>query len=222
MTIRIVIADDHFIVRKGIQALVAEAPDVEIAGEATDGAEAVRLVADLDPDIVLMDLVMPGVDGVTAIRQILDADPERRIIVLTGSGTEREILDAVRAGALGYLSKNASPEACLRAIRQVDRGEAALPISITRRLLHRAGAAAAPGPESDPLTPRETEVLGLVARGLDDREIGDRLCISLATVRTHVSNFLAKLRLKNRVEAALYALRQGLVTLEEEEDAVDA
>ncbi len=218
-TIQILIVDDHFIARKGIHSLVGDAADIEVSGEAADGAEAVRRVRELDPDIVLMDLIMPGMDGVTAIRRILDADPERRIIVLTGAGTEYQILDAVRAGALGYLSKGASPEACLRAIRQIDRGEAALPISVTRELLRQVGEAAAPDPRGQALTPREIEVLGLVARGWEDREIGDHLFISRGTVRTHVSNILAKLQLRNRVEAALYALRCGVVTLGEETGA---
>ena len=212
--IRLFIADDHAIIRKGIRAMLETVPDIELVGEAVNGREAVSGVEKLRPDVILMDLVMPDMDGIEAIRRIKAQQPKACILVLTTFAGEDKIFPAIKAGALGYHLKDASPEELVQAIRQVYRGQPSLHPIIARKVLQElAGPAAERPPTPEPLTQREVEVLQLVAQGLDNQEIADKLVISEATVRTHVSNILGKLQLASRTQAALYALREGLATL---------
>lgn len=212
-TIQVLIADDHAIVRKGIRALLATEPGIEVVGEACDGQEAMIMARQIEPDVILMDLVMPGTDGLEATRKLTDMLPEVSILVLTSFDGDDKVFPAIKAGALGYLLKDTGPEELIRAIQQVSRGESSLHPSVARRLIRRISAPQQPPTEIDALTEREIEVLCLVAHGKSNREISDKLSISEATVRTHVSNILAKLGLCSRTQAALYALREGLVSL---------
>jgi NarL family two-component system response regulator LiaR len=213
--VRVLIADDHAIVRKGIRALLTTETDIVVVGEAENGREAVAEVERLSPDIVLMDLVMPEMDGIEAIRQIKSRQSEVRILVLTSFAADDKVFPAIKAGALGYLLKDSSPEELVRAIHQVYRGESSLHPMIARKLLQELSRPADQPPCPEPLTERELEVLQLVAQGRSNQDIADYLVISEATVRTHVSNILGKLHLASRTQAALYALRQGLASLED-------
>jgi NarL family two-component system response regulator LiaR len=215
-TIHVLIADDHAIVRKGICALLATEPDIEVVSEAQDGREAISAAQKFRPEVILMDLVMPEMDGIEATRRIMACQPEARVLVLTSFTGDDKIFPAIRAGALGYLLKDSGPEELVQAIKQVSRGESSLHPSVARRLLRELSqSTSAQGPAADSLTERELEVLQLVARGWSNREISDHLSISDATVRTHVSSILAKLNLCSRTQAALYALREGLASLHE-------
>jgi len=218
--IRVLIADDHAIVRRGIRALLAEVEGIEVVGDARDGREAVEQDENLRPDVILMDLVMPGVDGIEAIRRITARRPGARILALTSFSADDKVFPAVKAGALGYLLKDSQPGELVGAIRAVHRGEPSLSPTVARRLLEELGrpkqAAENPTPATEPLTEREVEVLRLVAQGMANRQIADGLCVSEATVRTHVSSILAKLHLANRVQAAIYAFREGLAPLQPE------
>ena len=213
--IRVFVADDHAIVRKGIAAVLEIVPDIEVVGEAENGHDAVSRVAQLQPDVILMDLVMPEMDGIEAIRRIKDGQPEARILVLTTFAGEDQILPAITAGALGYHLKDSRPQELVRAIRQVHRGESSLHPVIARRVLEELSRPSSRPPTPDPLTPREVEVLKLVAQGLENWEIAEKLVITEATVRTHVSNITAKLHVASRTQAALYALREGIASLDE-------
>jgi NarL family two-component system response regulator LiaR len=212
-TIRVLVADDHAIVRKGICALLATEPGIKVVGEAHDGNDAIAAAQRLQPDVILMDLVMPGVDGLEATRRLACCQPEARILVLTSFAGDDKIFPAIKAGALGYLLKDSGPEDLVHAIQQVHRGESSLHPTVARRLLRELSSPSEQGPESDCLTQREVEVLQLVAQGQSNRQVADLLTISEATVRTHVSNILSKLNLCSRTQAALYALREGLVSL---------
>jgi NarL family two-component system response regulator LiaR len=213
--IRVLIADDHAIVRKGIRALLATEPGIEIVGEARDGNQAIAEAHRLRPDVILMDLVMPEVDGITAIRHITVHQPETRILVLTSFATDDKIFPAIKAGALGYLLKDSDPHELVQAIHQVHQGESSLHPLVARKLLQELSQPPAQPPTPDPLTEREVEVLRLVAQGQSNREIAALLMISEATVRTHMSNILSKLHLASRTQAALYALREGLASLDD-------
>jgi NarL family two-component system response regulator LiaR len=215
--IRILVVDDHAILRKGLQALLATEDDLAVVGEAHDGAEAEREVQRLAPDVVLMDLVMPGVDGVEAIRRILALRPQTRVLVLTSFSSDDKVFAAIKAGAMGYHLKDSDPEALVQAIREVGRGESSLHPAIARKVLQELAQPSGQVPSADPLTEREVEVLRLVARGCSNREIADILVIGEVTVRTHMSNILGKLHLASRTQAALWALRQGLATLDTNE-----
>jgi NarL family two-component system response regulator LiaR len=212
-TIRVLIADDHAIVRKGIRALLATEPEIEVVGEAEDGEQAIAHTQQLAPDVVLMDLVMPGLDGLDATRQIVAQQPRTHILVLTSFAGDDKVFPAIKAGAQGYLLKDSGPEELVQAIQQVFRGESSLHPSIARKLLRELADPTPREPEVDALTEREIEVLQLVAEGHSNREISEQLTISEATVRTHVSNILAKLNLGSRTQAALYALRTGIASL---------
>ena len=214
-SIRILIADDHAIVRKGIRALLATEADIEVVGEAADGKEAVEKAERLHPDVILMDLVMPGMDGIEATRRITTRQPETRILVLTSFAEDEKVFPALKAGALGYLLKDAGPEELVRAIRQVYCGESSLHPAIARKVLQELSRPPEQPPTPEPLTERELEVLRLIAKGKSNREIAEELVISEATVRTHVSNILGKLQLASRTQAALYALREGIAELSE-------
>lgn len=219
MSIKVLVVDDHLIVRKGIRALLATEPDLTVIGEATNGKEAIAQNDTLHPDVILMDLVMPEMDGIDAIKHITGHNPEARIVVLTSFATDEKVFPAIKAGALGYLLKDSAPEDLVYAIRQVHRGESSLAPTIARKLLQELSRPPQPQkpPTTEPLTERELAVLKLVAQGLSNQEIADELVISEATVRTHVSNILGKLHLASRTQAALYALREGLATLDGEE-----
>jgi NarL family two-component system response regulator LiaR len=213
--IRVLIVDDHAIVRKGLRALLRNLPDIEVVGEAEDGWEAIAAVEKRDPDVVLMDLLMPELDGIEATRRIIDDRPDTRILVLTSFAGEDEIFPAIKAGALGYHLKDSSPEELVQAIRQVHRGESSLHPLIARKVLQELSRPSGDPPTPDPLTPREVQVLRLVAQGQSNQQIADQLVISETTVRTHVSNILGKLHLASRTQAALYALREGLASLDD-------
>lgn len=213
--VRILIVDDHEIVREGIKALLSLFPDMEIVAEAADGAEAVEKAEAVNPEVVLMDLVMPGMDGIEATRKILERHPSTRILALTSFSADDKIFPALRAGAIGYLLKDTDPQDLVRSIRQAHRGESSIDPGVARKVLQGLCPARDGPGEPEPLTDREAEVLGLVARGLSNQEIADKLFVSPATVRTHVSNILAKLHMHNRVQAALHALKKGLASLDD-------
>ena len=213
--IRLLIVDDHAIIRAGLQALLQVVPDMEVVGEAINGREAVDLAEKLAPDVILMDLVMPEMDGIQAIRKILSNQPQARILVLTTFSGEDKVFPAIKAGAMGYQLKDSSPQELVEAIREVNRGQASLHSLIARKVLDEVLNPPDLSPTRAPLTQREVEVLRLIAEGLENREIAERLVLSDATVRTHVSNILGKLHLASRTQAALYALREGLASLDD-------
>ncbi len=213
--IRILIADDHEIVRKGIHALLKTEADIQVVGEASDGMGAVSLAQTLKPDIILMDLVMPRMDGIEATRRITAQAQAPYILVLTSFAADDKVFPAIKAGALGYLLKDSGPEELIQAIHQVYRGEPSLEPSIARKVLQELSHPVKAELTPDPLSDREVEVLRLIAQGCSNRAIADKLVISEVTVRTHVSNILSKLHLASRTQAALYALREGLASLED-------
>jgi len=213
--ITVLVVDDHEIVRRGIATFLETEPGIEVLGEAENGRQAVTLATELEPDVILMDLVMPEMDGIEAIREIRSQQSKSQILVLTSFGSDDKIFPAVKAGALGYLLKDTSPEGLAEAIRQAAVGHATLNPTIASRLLRQFSSETEPATPLEPLTKREIEVLQLIARGLTNEQIGEKLFISEATVRTHVSHILGKLDLANRTQAALWALRKGIVTLDE-------
>lgn len=213
--IRVFAADDHAIVLQGLQALLAATPGMELTATAADGDAAIAGALKHRPDLVLLDLQMPGRSGSEAIEAICTVWPEARILVLTSFGDDDHIFAAIQAGAIGYILKDASPDSLLAAIRDVAGGVSHLQPAIALRLIQALHRPAALPPTADPLTEREVDVLQLVARGLPNRAIGEALFISERTVRTHISNILAKLHLANRTQAALYALREGLSSLDD-------
>ena len=205
--IRVLVADDHAVVREGLRTFLRLQKGIEVVGEAGDGAEAVAESARLDPDVVLMDLVMPKLDGIEAMRRIREERPATRVIVLTSFGDDDRLLPAVRAGAAGYLLKSAQPREVVRAIRAAHAGEAVIDPKAAGRLLDvLADARTAPRA----LTPREREVLGLLARGRPNKTIALELGLSEKTVKAHVGHIFAKLGVTDRTQAALYAVREGL------------
>jgi len=214
--IRVLVVDDHVIVRKGIVALLSTEPDIDVVGEATNGHEAVDAALALKPDVIVMDLVMPGLGGIEAIQRITSEWPSARILVLTSFSSDEQVLSAIRAGAAGYHLKDSDPEELERAIRQVHRGESSLHPTIARKVLSELTRPRQKG-IPDPLTAREVDVLRLVATGCSNQQVADRLFISEVTVRTHMSNILGKLHLASRTQAALWALRKGIASLDEDD-----
>jgi DNA-binding NarL/FixJ family response regulator len=217
--IRVLIADDQALVRAGFRMILDAEDDLEVVGEATDGAEAVARARALAPDVVLMDIRMPELDGIAATAQLVadDADPPVRVLMLTTFDLNEYVYDALRAGASGFLLKDVPPEQLAEGIRVVARGDALLAPAITRRLISEFAAArpaepAAPPPALDELTPRELEVFRLVARGLSNAEIAAELVVSETTVKTHVARVLMKLGLRDRVQAVVLAYESGAVT----------
>jgi DNA-binding NarL/FixJ family response regulator len=207
--IRLIIADDHPVVRTGLQGMLAGQPDLEVAGEATTGREAVDLVGKLHPDVVLMDLRMPEMDGVAAISEIKALQPGVQVLVLTTYDTDADILRAVEAGATGYLLKDAPREELFRGIRAAAQGEAVLAPGVAARLMDRMRA-----PAEEALTAREIEVLSLVAQGASNKEIARHLHISEATVKTHLVHIYGKLGVADRTAAVTTALQRGILRLE--------
>ena len=216
--IRVLIVDDHAFVRKGVRAFLEEVEDIEIAGEAGDGEEAVAQSKVLQPDVILMDLVIPHMDGVEAISRITAQQTKVRIIALTSFATDDKVFPAIKSGAMGYILKDSEPEELVDAIHRVYLGEPTLDPSIARKVLQEISRPSKRPPTPDPLTEREEEVLRLVAKGLSNQEIADQMVIAEVTVRTHVSHILSKLQLANRVQAALYALREGLASLDNNQE----
>jgi two-component system, NarL family, response regulator LiaR len=227
-TIRVLIVDDHAVVRQGLRTFLELQDDpaslaIEVVGEAADGAQAVELARRLQPDVVLLDLVMPVMGGIEAIPRIIEDSPRSRVIILTSFGEEDKLLPAIRAGAQGYLLKDIPPNELVQAVRSAYLGKVQLHPDIARTLMAavatRESPPAAPTPSAhfapappDELTERELEVLRLIAAGLNNRQIADRLVISEKTVKTHVSSILGKLRVEDRTQAAVYALRHGLAS----------
>ena len=214
--IRILIVDDHAVVRKGIRALLATEPTLEVVDEAVDGLEAVGKYEELLPDILLLDLLMPKMSGIEVIRELKGKYSDAKILVLTSFAANEQVFPAIKAGALGYLLKDTQPEDLINAIRQVYRGESFLSPTIARMVLQEVFQPGEKPLSPDPLTKREIEVLQVLAKGKSNRDIGENLSITEATVRTHVSNILAKLHLASRTEAALYALKEGVASLEDD------
>lgn len=220
--ITIILVDDHAVVREGLRTYLGTEPDIDVVGEASNGREAVRLAEEVVPDVALVDLVMPDpspgaagpMDGIAAIRELKRVSPHTQVIVLTSYTEDEKIFPAVRAGALSYLLKDVSAEDLARAIRAASRGEATLHPQVAARLMSEVGGKKR---ESgvDALTNRELEVLTLIARGMSNREIAKTLVIAEKTVKSHVSNILSKLHLADRTQAAIYALRQHIVPLDD-------
>ena len=208
--IRVLVVDDHAVVREGLRAFLELQEGIEVVAEAGDGREAVETAARLRPDVILMDLVMPRLDGVAAMRELREAVPEARVIVLTSFLDDDKLLPAVRAGAAGYLLKNARPEELVRAVRSAHGGEALLDPVVAARLVETLAADGGVGPV-DRLTPREREVLVLIGRGFPNKLIARELGLAEKTVKTHVGHVLAKLGVTDRTQAAVAAVRAGIV-----------
>ncbi|MFQ6026343.1 MAG: response regulator [Dehalococcoidia bacterium] len=216
-SMRVLIADDHPVVMEGLRGLMDTEPDIELIGEAHDGLEAVQLAQSLQPDVILLDLMMPRKDGISAIKEIKENDPDARILVLTSFADDDRVFSAVKAGALGYLLKDTGPEELVNSLWGVCRGEPSLHPTIALKLMRELNDPPADlPPTNEPLTHREEEVLRLIAQGMSNQEMSEQLTVAEATVSKHVSTILGKLHLANRTQAALYALRQGLARLEED------
>ncbi len=212
-SIHILIADDHPVVRDGLRAMLSTQPDFQVVGEAANGTDAAHLAVSLKPDVILLDLEMPDLDGVSVLRQIRARDPQARVIVVTAYDTDERIVQAVVAGAQGYVLKGAPREEIFRAIRVVHEGGSLLqPIVASKLLLHVSQQASQPA-EVDSLTPRELEVLSLLAQGKSNKQIAAELVITERTTKFHVSSILSKLAAANRTEAVKIAVQRGLVTL---------
>lgn len=212
--IRVLIVDDHRLVRQGLRTFLELNDDIEVLGEAVDGQEAVELVAQLNPDIVLMDLVMPRLDGIAATARIKSLGTDAKVIALTSFTEDDKVFPAIQAGASSYLLKDVSPDALVEAIRATHRGEARLHPEVMRKLMAQVAAQPASGKQvSGPqLTDRELEVIRLVAQGRSNREIAETLVISEKTAKAHISNILGKLGLDDRTQMAVYAIKRGLVS----------
>lgn len=216
--IRVLIVDDHSIVRKGIRAVLAGEEDIAVVGEAGDGQQAIEQAEKLRPDVILMDLMMPKLDGMEATRQVAIRQLGARVLVLTSFAADEQVFPAIKAGALGYLLKDSESDELVHAIRQVYDGKSTLDPSIARKVLHELSHEPDHPPIAQRLTEREVAVLKLLAQGLSNREIADRLMVSQTTVHTHVSSILSKLHLATRTRAALFALREGIASLEESDE----
>jgi NarL family two-component system response regulator LiaR len=221
--IRVLIVDDHAVVRQGLRTFIDLQDDLEVVGEGENGAQAVELAGALQPDVILLDLVMPHMDGVEATRRILKCSPGSRVLILTSFGEDDKVFPAIRAGAQGYLLKDIHPNDLVQAVREAHQGKVQLHPDIAKKLMSAVAAStvekeappvvsttAAADPGEGDLTEREREVLGLIAKGLNNREIAEKMVISEKTVKTHVSNVLGKLGVEDRTQAAIWALKHGL------------
>lgn len=217
--IEVLVVDDHAIVREGLRAIIDSKADMEVVGEAVDGVEAVLLAKNLQPDVILMDIIMPHKDGIEAINEIMQENPQTKILVLTSYTEDEKVFAAIKAGAIGYVLKETTPSDLLQAIRGIHRGDSILHPSIARKLIRELQPAEVSlSTSGKTLTERELEILKLVAHGLNNEDIGEYLRISERTVGSHISKILDKLHLSNRTQAALYALRKGLTTLSSQGD----
>jgi NarL family two-component system response regulator LiaR len=212
--ISVLLVDDHRVVRQGLRDFLELQDDIDVVGEAGSGEEGVKLAQEFLPDVVLQDLVLPGIDGVEATRRIKAVSPSTRIIVLTSFADDDKVFPAIKAGAISYLLKDVQPEELARAIRAAQRNEAVLHPEVASKLMQEFNAPRPAENQVEQLTEREMDVLRLIARGKSNKEIADTLIISEKTVKTHVSNILSKLHLADRTQAAIYALRQRLVPME--------
>jgi DNA-binding NarL/FixJ family response regulator len=208
--IRVLLVDDHQVVRRGLRTFLEVQPDIEVVGEAADGAEGVRRAGELHPDVILMDIRMPGTDGIAALRELREADSKARVLVVTSFTEQRTVVPALRAGAAGYLYKDVDPDALAGAIRSVHAGHVLLQAEVADALLSRDEPGAPASGRGGSLTDREREVLALIADGRSNREIARALVLSEKTVKTHVSNILMKLDVADRTQAALWAVRNGI------------
>ncbi|MEI7772653.1 MAG: response regulator transcription factor [Chloroflexales bacterium] len=213
--ITVMLIDDHRVVRQGLRDFLELQDDIEVVGEASSGADGVQLARDLLPDVVLMDLVMPGIDGVETTRQLKTVSPSSKVIVLTSFSDDNKVFPAIKAGAISYLLKDISPEELAHAIRAAQRNEAVLHPEVAAKLMQEFSAPRSDSPPVDQLTPREMDVLRLVAKGMSNKEIADTLIISEKTTKTHLSNILSKLHLADRTQVAIYALRKRLVPMDD-------
>jgi NarL family two-component system response regulator LiaR len=211
--IRVLLVDDHFVVRRGVSALLATYPEIDVVGEASSGAEGIALAKQLKPDVVLMDLVMPEMDGIEATRQLKAVLPTVQVLVLTSYSQDERIFPAIKAGALSYLLKDVGPDELVRAIKAAQRGVATLAPTVATRLMQELHSARSS--PLDQLTDRERDVLACIARGMSNALIAEHLTISEGTVKTHVGNILSKLHLQDRTQAALLAVREKLVSLDD-------
>jgi NarL family two-component system response regulator LiaR len=211
--IRVLIADDHQVVRQGLRTFLELHDDIRVVGEAEDGTQAVEMVGKLAPDVILMDLVMPKLDGIQAIEKIRASGSETKVIALTSFTEDEKVFPAIHAGASSYLLKDVSPDDLVEAIRAADAGEARLHPDIARKLMEQVAQRRDGEVDSqvEHLTDREREIAGLIGHGLSNHEIAQQLVISHRTVKTHVSNILSKLDLKDRTQVAIYAIKNGLV-----------
>lgn len=216
--IRILIADDHALVREGLRAVIDAEPDMEVVGEAADGVAVVQMAHTLNPDIILLDMVMPRQDGLAAIRQMKNENIPARVIVLTSFGGDEKVFPAIRTGAQGYLLKDVLPDQMLQAIRDVYQGKSSLHPTIAHKVIAELEHGSARSSIEEELTPREVDVLKLIAKGFSNQEIAGQLNLSEGTVGKHVSRILHKLHLASRTQAALYALREGLTPLDPKQD----
>jgi two-component system, NarL family, response regulator LiaR len=212
--IRLLLADDHKMVREGLKAFFAPTDDFEVVAEAADGIEAVEKACQTVPDVILLDLIMPNLDGIEAANRIKKKLPDAKIIIITSSLEESKVIASIKAGAAGYLLKDSSPLEIEDAIKKVNRGETAFPSRITNIMVKELNKPSKPPSKCTTLTDRETEILKLIANGMSNQEIADQLFLSVWTVRTYVTGILDKLEVDNRTQATLYALREGLVKLD--------
>lgn len=214
--IRILVVDDESVVRDGVVTILSFQPDIEVVGDGQNGLEAVELARKTKPDVILLDMVMPKQDGLSSIPILRDVAPEARILVLTSFAEADRVYQTIKAGALGYLLKDATRAQLLQAIRDVAKGQASIHPSIALKVIHDIDHPSQQAPTADPLTPRELETLRLIARGLSNQEIAAALVVHERTVAKYVSSVLDKLHLANRTQAALYAIREGLTNTKDE------
>lgn len=221
-TIQVMIVDDHAMVRAGLKILLEQFEGIQVIGDAANGFRAIELVEEFNPDVILMDLHMPVMDGIEATRRILAIRPDQHIVVLTGMLDDERLFQAIQAGAQGCVEKTISPEELLQTIRDVDSGKPSLSPGIAWRVLRGLAGSEKPGDLKNKLSERETQILRLMTQGKLDEEIARELVLTEVTIRTHISRILSKLGLENRVQAALYGLRSGLVSISETSDVLDA
>ena len=221
-TIQVILVDDHTMVREGIKILLDEFEDIQVVGEAANGLKAIELVEHLAPDVVLMDLTMPVMDGIEATKRIIAIRPKQHIVILTGFLDDERLIQVIQAGAQGCIEKTIQPEDLVQSIRDVCSGRPCLSPGIAWRILRGISDSETPGPSKSRLSEREIQILRLLTQGKLDEEIAQELVLTEVTIRTHISRILSKLGLENRVPAALYGLRSGLVSITETSELFDA